>query len=192
MWLNDEQLRSIGLAALGSDVSIEESVLILGAGRISIGSHVRIDAFSVLSAGPAELTVGDHVHLAVGVRIFAGAGVTIASFASLSAGVCVYSASDDYSGGALTNPTIPIDLRDVTAKPVSLGRHAIVGAGSVILPGVCLGDGASVGALTLVHRAVPENAVFSGNPMRQVGTRDGARLLALEAELLRRERPGPR
>jgi dTDP-4-amino-4,6-dideoxy-D-glucose acyltransferase len=188
MWLTEGQLSSAGFAALGTDVLIEDSVLLLGTGHMSIGSHVRIDAFCVLSAGPGELSVGDHVHLAVGVKVFAGAGVAIESFVSLSSGVCVYSASDDYSGGALTNPTVPLDLRDVTTRPVSFGRHAIVGAGSVILPGASLAAGASVGALTLVHRPVPENAVVSGNPMRQIGVRDGARLKALEEELGRRER----
>ncbi len=188
MWLTRERLESLGFAHLGPDVSIEDSVLIFGADHIRVGAHVRIDAFTVLSAGPGQLAIGDHVHLAVAVRVFAGSGVTMESFVSLSSGVCVYSASDDYSGGALTNPTVPMDLREVTARPVSLGRHAIVGAGSVILPGVRLGEGASVGALTLVHRPVAEYTVVSGNPMRQIGTRDAARLKTLEAELLRRER----
>jgi galactoside O-acetyltransferase len=187
MWLTDRQLRSVGFADLGADILVDESILVFGAEHIHLGSHIRIDAFSVLSAGPGDLRIGDHVHLGVACRVFAAAGVTFDAFAGLSAGVCVYSASDDYSGGALTNPTVPFDLRDVTARPVSLGRHAIVGAGSVILPGVSLGEGASVGALTLVHRSVPEYAVVSGNPMRQIGTRDGTRLRELEAELLRRE-----
>jgi galactoside O-acetyltransferase len=187
MWLTEEQLSSIGLAAFGSDVSIDQDARIFGAGHIRLGSHVRIDAFAVLSAGPGELVVGDHVHLSVGVRIIAGAGITISSFAGLSSGVSVYSVSDDYSGGALTNPTIPSDLRDVTGKPVRVGRHVVIGAGSVILPGVELAEGSSVGALTLVHRNVPRNVIVSGNPMRRVGTRDGARLTALEAELVRRE-----
>jgi dTDP-4-amino-4,6-dideoxy-D-glucose acyltransferase len=187
MWLSGEELGSLGLAAMGSDVSIEESVLILGAEHISIGSHVRIDAFSVLSAGPGDLTIGNHVHLGVAVRVYAGAGVAIESFAGLSAGVTVYSVSDDFTGGALTNPTVPSDLRRVTAKPVLVGRHVAVGSGSVILPGVSLGDGAAAGALTLVHRDVPENVIVSGNPMRPAGIRDGARLRALEAELLLRE-----
>lgn len=188
MWLTHGQLKSVGFAAIGSDVLIDASVVIYGAEYISVGSHVRIDAFSDLSAGPGELIIGDHVHLAAAVHIFAAAGVTIASFAGLASGASVYSVSDKYSGGALTNPTVPADLRDVTAGPVSLGRYVVVGAGSVILPGVSLGEGAAVGALTLVHRSVPENVVVSGHPMRQVGIRDGARLRALEAEVLRRER----
>jgi acetyltransferase-like isoleucine patch superfamily enzyme len=187
MWLTDRQLRSIGFAELGSDVSIDSSALFFGAEYMRLGSHLRIDAFSVLSAGPGELTIGDHVHVGVSVKVYASAGVTLEPFVGLSAGVCVYSASDDYSGGALTNPTVPDDLRDVTAKPDAVGRHVVVGAGTVLLPGVRLGAGASIGALTLVHRDVPELAIFIGNPMRQIGTRDGERLRANEAELLRRE-----
>jgi galactoside O-acetyltransferase len=190
MWLSYGQLISIGFAAIGTDVSIDEKALILGPEHIRIGSHVRIDAFSVLSAGPGDLAIGDHVHLGVSVRIYAAAGVVVESFVGLSSGVAVYSVSDDFVGGALTNPTVPADLRNVTAKPVFLGRHAIVGAGSVILPGVHLGDGASVGALTLVHRNVPTNVIVRGNPMTRVGMRNGDRLRDLEAELQRREASG--
>ncbi len=187
MWLTDDQVRSIGFAACGSHVLIEESAKIFGAPSIRLGSHVRIDAFAMLSAGPGELVIGDHVHVAAGVCLYATAGITVETFASLSARVCVYSVTDDFTGGAMTNPTVPIGFRDVTAKPVSIGRHVLVGAGSVVLPGVTLARGAAVGALSLVRGDVEENEIVAGNPLRHLGSRDGERLASLEAQLLREE-----
>ena len=94
----------------------------------------------------------------------------------------MYTASDDYTEGFLTNPTVPDEFRQVTTGPVVVGRHAIVGAGSVILSGVTLGFGASVGALTLVRKSVGECEIVYGNPLQKLPRlRDGGRLRELEA-----------
>jgi len=169
-----DELREIGIKSLGDDVRIDRSVRFFGADRISIGSHVRIDAYSVLSAGSIGLNLGSHVHLATGVRFLGGDQVTLEDFCGLSAGVCVFGSNEDYSGGALTNPTVPDSFRRVTTEPVVMKKHAIIGANSVIMPGVILGVGASVGALTFVNKSVPDFCIVSGNPMRQVGKRSAS------------------
>lgn len=192
MWLSEERIKELGLAAFGHDVLLDDSVVLHGAEQIRLGSHVRIEAGSVLTANPGRLTLGSHVHVSVGSYIFAsGADVEVEDFAGMAPRVCIFSESDDYSGGAFTNPTVPDELRNVTVAPVRVGRYVAIGAGSVILPGVHVGEGASVGALTVVHRSVPEGMVVAGNPMRRVGTRDVARLRSLEAELHRRSADDP-
>src|SRR5262249_49421844 len=108
-------------------------------------------------------------------------------FAGLSGRVSVYSSNDDYSGAALTGPTVPDHLRQVTDAPVVVGRHAIVGAGSVVLPGVTIGIGAAVGSITLVREDVDEFTTVVGAPARRVGTR-GRDLLELERRLPERQR----
>ena len=67
-----------------------------------------------------------------------------------------------------------------------LGRHVIVGSGSVVLPGVVIGDGCSVGALSLVTKSLPEWGVYFGAPVRRLRARS-KRLLELEQRLLERE-----
>lgn len=133
---------------------------------------MRIDAYTVLSAGLGGIRIGNYVHLAVGVSILGSAGVEIEDFCGLSAKVSVFSSSDDYSGGALTNPMVPLCFRNVTSAPVVLRRHAIIGAGAVIMPGVTIGLGAAVGALTFVNKDIPALMIVSGNPVRKIGTRD--------------------
>ena len=178
------QVRDLGLAAVGNDVQIDESAQIFGAKEVSIGSQVRIDCFTVITAGPASVTIGDHVHLGVGVCLFGTAGIEVADFASLSGRVAVYSTNDDFVNGHLSGPTVPAELRKVQAAPVIVGPHVIVGAGSVILPGVRLGRGAAVGALSLVKDDVVDGEIAAGVPARSVGRRDLERLARLEEQAL--------
>lgn len=55
---------------------------------------------------------------------------------------------------------------------VDVGRRVYIGAGSIILPGVRIGDGAIVGAGSVVNRDVPPRTVVAGNPAAPIGTLD--------------------
>ncbi len=50
-YYSPDELPSLGLARFGDDVRISKKASLYNPGRIAIGSHVRIDDFSVLSAG---------------------------------------------------------------------------------------------------------------------------------------------
>jgi acetyltransferase-like isoleucine patch superfamily enzyme len=86
--------------------------------------------------------------------------------------VTVYTASDDYLGDSLTNPTVPEEYRgSVQRGPVRLGKHSIIGAGAVILPGASIGEGTAVGALSLVVAPLKPWIIASGSPARPRGER---------------------
>lgn len=53
---------------------------------------------------------------------------------------------------------------------VKIGKNVMVGANSTILPGVTIGDGAIVSAMTLVHKDVPAGSMVGGNPMQIIYT----------------------
>lgn len=55
---------------------------------------------------------------------------------------------------------------------VVIGDNVMIGANSTILPGVVIGDGAVVSAMTLVHKDVPPGAFVGGNPMRIIQTKE--------------------
>jgi len=184
-WISDSELEAIGFRSIGSNVLIDSSVVIHNAQHISLGSSIRIDAFAILLAGQEGLIIGNHVHIAPGSRISGtSARVSFGDFSGVSGGVAIYTATDDYRHGHLTNPTVPAEYRSLRVGSIALEKHAIVGANSVLLPGVVLGLGSSVGALTLVNSSVPAGAIVSGNPMRKLGERDVGNLWKLEEQLL--------
>jgi galactoside O-acetyltransferase len=174
--LNRAELERMGFAALGNNVQLSDRAAVHGASRIALGDHVRIDDFCVLSAGEGGIAIGRHVHVAVFCSLMGSARIELQDFSGLSSRVSVYSSSDDYTGAALTNPTVPAEFTQVQHAPVRVGRHVIIGAGSVILPGVSLREGAAVGALSLVSKDCEEFTVYSGVPARRVGPRSRALL----------------
>ena len=107
-------------------------------------------------------------------------------FSGLSQGVRIYSGTDDYSGQALTNPTVPHQYLNVHIAPVRLGRHVIIGSGSVILPGVTIGEGSAVGALSLVTKSLDDWGIYSGVPVKRLKSRS-RKLLELENDLLNKD-----
>ncbi|WP_254768110.1 acyltransferase [Salinilacihabitans rarus] len=54
---------------------------------------------------------------------------------------------------------------------VVIGERAMIGAGAILLPGVEVGEGASVAANSLVTRDVPPGETVAGVPARPMGTR---------------------
>ena len=185
--LNAAELRELGFRALGDDVRIDRRAAIFGAPAISIGSHVRIDCFAVITAGPAEVHLGSFTHIAAHTYlsgsqggIVLGVGTGVAPFAAL------YSAVEDYSDGHLTNPSVPIDFRRTSAGPIVTERHVAIGSSSVVLAGLRLGFGCSIGALSLVNRSVRDFEIVHGNPIRRIGRRNADLLVELDAQLLDR------
>jgi galactoside O-acetyltransferase len=176
-------LERMGFAALGQDVQVSELASLHGVERIALGDRTRIDDFCVLSAGPGGITVGKHVHIAVFCSLVGAGTITLDDFSGLASRVAIYSSNDDYSGKFMTNPRVPDEFTGVEIAPVFLGRHAIVGAGSVILPGVTLEEGVAIGALSLVMRDCAAFGVYAGRPVRRLGDRS-RQLLEVEARFL--------
>ena len=185
-FLSEDAIAALGFARVGRNVKISDKASLYHPERISIADHARIDDFCILSAGRGGIVVGRYVHIACYCSLIGDGRIELEDFSGLSSRVAVYSSSDDFSGGALAHPTVPEDVRQVFHAPVTLRRHALVGAGSVILPGVTLGQGSSVGALSLVREDLDEFWIYAGIPARKLRPRKKD-LLALEAEVLKRE-----
>ncbi len=170
-FLTELQLNEIGFYALGSNVLISDKASIYGASRIIIGNNVRIDDFCVLSAGEGGIEIGNYIHIAIYSSLIGAAKIKISDFSNLSSKVAIYSSNDDYSGAYMTNPMVPIKYTNVTHEDVTLGKHVIIGCGSVVLPGVTLYEGAAVGALSLVNKDCEEFGVYVGSPAKKIKER---------------------
>jgi galactoside O-acetyltransferase len=181
--LNRTVVENMGFASVGRNVMISERASFFRCANITIGDNVRIDDFCVISAGVGGVSIGRNVHIAVHSVLIGAGRIVLSDFSMLSSRVSIYSSSDDYSGAAMTNPTVPERYRNVQHADVHLGRHVAVGSGSVILPGVRLEDGVAVGALSLVKQSCAAFGIYAGNPAQRVRERKRD-LLELERRLV--------
>lgn len=170
-FLSALEVNSLGFASVGKNVRISKRASIYGAERISIGDHSRIDDFCVLSAGSGGIDIGSYVHVATMVTMIGQGRIVIGNYSGLSGRVSIYSSSDDYNGEFMTNPTVPAEFTRVEHQGVTVGKHVILGAGSVILPGAIVEDGVAVGALSLVRGVLLENSIYVGVPVRRLASR---------------------
>jgi acetyltransferase-like isoleucine patch superfamily enzyme len=181
-FLSLDELVALGLRSCGRGVKISRYANLYAPHLLSIGDHSRIDDFCILSG---DVTVGACVHVAPQCLLFGAKGIVLEDFSGLSSRVAIYTESDDYvMGSGLTNPTVPASFRKILDEgAVRLGRHAIVGCGAVILPGTTLGEGTSIGALSLVRGELETWSVYAGNPAEKRAQRQSRSILRLEAEL---------
>ncbi len=175
----------VGFASVGQHVTVYDRARIVDPERIQIGNHVIIDDLVFLYAGDGGIRLGDFNHIGCLTSVTGGGGFVMEDFAGLSGGVRVYTADEQYQGGSLTNPTVPARYRTVRRAPVTIGRHAIIGANAVILPGVTIGEGAAVGSLALVYHDIEPWTICVGCPAKPIGQRPRDRILALEGQLRR-------
>jgi acetyltransferase-like isoleucine patch superfamily enzyme len=190
-FLGPQELAALGLGAYGDDVRISTKASLHNAKNIRFGSHVRIDDFCVLSAGDGGIELGSFIHVGVFSSLIGAGRITLRDFCNLSSRTSIYSSNDDYSGAHMTNPTVSPEFTGVAHAAVTVGRHVIIGAGSVLLPGVTLEDGVAVGALSLIKQNCRAFGIYAGSPARRIGSRTRD-LLELEGQFLRQMDPARR
>lgn len=186
-YLTQEQLNSYGFKYVGQNVRISQKASIYNPSHISIDDNARIDDFCILSAGTGGITIGKYVHIGCYSSLIGRGSIILEDFSGISGRVSIYSSNDDYSGNYLAHPTVPDEFRNVQDGPVILRRHAIIGAGSIILPNVDIGMGAVVGALSLIRENCEEFTVYVGCPARKTKIRNRG-LLQVEQEFLNRNK----
>ncbi|TLJ02703.1 acyltransferase [Escherichia sp. E3659] len=179
-YLDEVQLKKMGFKSVGYNVKISDKASFYGCSNISIGNNVRIDDFCVLSAGEGGIDIHDYIHIAVYSSIIGRGKVTISDYANISSRVSIYSSNDDYSGNYMSNPVVPAEYTNIHSGPVFIGKHVIIGCGSIVLPDVILHEGAAVGALSIVKDDCESFTINVGIPAQKISQRS-KRLLELES-----------
>jgi galactoside O-acetyltransferase/dTDP-4-amino-4,6-dideoxygalactose transaminase len=115
-----------------------------------------------------KVKIGRNVHIAPYCLVAGGEKVIVfEDFSGLAYQVHVFTQSDDYSGTTMTNPTVPEQFKKEAKKAILIGKHSIVGAGSIIMPGVSLNEGTSVGVMSLVRKSTESWSIYLGNPAKK-------------------------
>jgi acetyltransferase-like isoleucine patch superfamily enzyme len=165
-------------------------------GRVSVGAGSTVNWLRLHAGGGGQIEIGSaslvHCrvdfdtpagHIRVGDRCFIGAsqlvchtGITIGDDVIVSWGVTIV----DHDSHSLDRKQRRLDVtnwRDgkkdwegVAVAPVVICDGAWIGFGASILKGVCVGEGAIVGAHSVVTHDVPAQTVVAGNPARLIRT----------------------
>lgn len=178
----DNQASRLPFRACGEDVQIYPRAHVVSPEAITIGDSVIIDDF-VFLVGGQETRIGSFVHLASFSSYLGRGSLVIEDFVSVSSGARIYTGIDDFSGGSLVGPGVPEPYRQPARTFARIGKFAVVGANAVVFPGVTLGEGCAVGALSLVNRDCEPWTIYGGVPARPLKARRKDRILALEQEL---------
>jgi acetyltransferase-like isoleucine patch superfamily enzyme len=174
------------LKNIGKNVIIGKTARIRYPELVSIGDNVIIDDFCYIST---NLTIKSYVHISSGCKIIGGqkSNVVFNDFSTLSPNVVIAAGSDDYISGIATPLVSEKYKGNVQASEIIIGRHSIIGSNSVILPGVSIGEGASLGALSLANKDLKEWYLHVGIPAKKIKKRMKNEILKSEANFYNNE-----
>jgi len=170
-FISQNKLDKMGFKSLGKNVLISDKCSLYNIKNISIDDNTRIDDFCILSAGDEGIEIGKYVHIACYSSLIGKGKITMKDYSGISSRVSVYSSSDNYDGEYMTNPCLPDTLTNTIHKDVIIGKHVVIGSNSVVLPGVILTDGCSIGAMSLVNKSVYSQDVMAGIPIKKIKER---------------------
>ena len=137
---------SYALKSMG-DSNITDGVTIVHPEKVSIGNRVSIHPYTYLLG---EITIGNYVAIATRCSFIAESH----NFAEV---------------------TTPIKLQGIEDQPISIGNDVWIGAHSIILGNVTIGDGAIIGAGSVVTKSIASYSVAMGVPARVVYNRKNSR-----------------
>ena len=151
-----------------------------GRARLEVGPRVRIQRHAVLRLG-GHLSLGERADIREGAVLTVNGRLDLGARVMVGRGTMVHADGDmTWEWGAVASEYVSVldsshvmdgslvhlhDLPTVT-RPVRLGASCLVGARSVVLPGVHVGRSAMVGAGSVVTSDVPAASVASGVPAR--------------------------
>jgi acetyltransferase-like isoleucine patch superfamily enzyme len=138
--------------------------------NFTTGFNCRIEAFPIGTNNEKCLRIGnnvqinDHVHIASAQKVWLGDNVLIASKVFIT----------DISHGNYDDttkqesPLIPPNDRKLSTKPVVIEDNVWIGETVCILPGVTIGKGCIIGALSVVTKSIAPYSIAVGNPARVI------------------------
>jgi len=148
--------------AIAVNAIIEEGVLIFHPENITIGNNVYIGHNTILKGYYRnEMVIGDHTWVGQGCFFHSAGGIEIGRAVGIGPMVKILTShhKEDESN-------IPVIFNELESKGVVLEDGCDVGVGSILLPGITIGEGSIIGAGSVVTKDVPPYHVVSGVPAR--------------------------
>lgn len=158
--------------ALGKHMPLSDSRFSFGSKRVRefcgrlilhhCGTDVNIERGAQFSS---EISLGDHS--GIGVNALISSHVTIGNDVMMGPDCIILTANH-----SMERNGIPMRLQGHESfRPVVIGNDVWIGARVIILPGVKIGDGAVIGAGSVVTKDVEPYSVVAGNPAKRIRMR---------------------
>lgn len=137
---------------------IRKPILEVLLGKIGNGTTISTD---VKLISPQNINLGDNVGITNKVMLDGRGGIIINDYTIIGFESIILTRTHQY-----TDENMPIRSQTQHSMPVQIGKDVWIGARSIILPGVKIGDGAIVGANAVVTRDVTPNTIVGGIPAK--------------------------
>lgn len=154
----------------GENVILYPLCKIVRAERLEIDDNSRIFDYAFVDAG-AGTKIGKYSFICWHALIEGGAKAIIGDRCFVGPGAKLLTSTYDLNG-FYANEKLPEEVRHTIYGDITLENDAYIGANAVIMPGVKIGEGAVIGANSLVTNNCKAWGIYFGNPAKRIGWRD--------------------
>lgn len=132
----------------------------------TLGKNARVNQPIYVDYG-RNIHLGDNSFINMHCTILDTGPVTIGEYTLLGPDVKIYTAVHALNGDErFWREPDGVESVKTQALPVHIGCYTWIGGGSIILPGVTIGDNVVIGAGSVVTESIPDNAIACGNPCK--------------------------
>lgn len=160
---------SMGIGSIGEQSVFFSHVELNGKKQIRIGRRTNIHSYTTLSVWSknGNLCIGDDVSIGSGCHITAVNRIKIGNGVLLGKYVTI---TDNSHGNNIRSESeiMPMYRPVVSKGGVCIGDNVWIGEKATILPGVSIGDGAIIGANSVVSKDVPPYSIAAGIPAKVI------------------------
>lgn len=166
-YYTEEELKQIGFAKIGVNVSVSTLAQIYKPHLIELGSYVRIDDFCILSN---KIKIGNFVHVAARTLIDGGEkGVIFHDYSGTAYNCIIIASSDSYTLEGYVGPfCLPEFRKNITNKPIIINKYSVIGSFCTIMPGVIVAEGCTFCAYSFVLKDTEPWHMYMGIPARKI------------------------
>jgi acetyltransferase-like isoleucine patch superfamily enzyme len=145
---------------IGGHTIVGKKTQVMNYSNIRIGDHCLILDNVYLRAGPqGKIEIGDYCAINSFAKLFGHGGILIEDYAQVGPNCLITTTTHNYD-----------NYLDTHFLPVKIHKWAWIGAQSIILAGVTVGERSVIGAGSVVTKDVPPHTVVAGSPARLIRT----------------------
>jgi acetyltransferase-like isoleucine patch superfamily enzyme len=159
--------RGIAWLRLACRIPLDPSNVILGSVELHGSRQIQFGLRALIYPGlyletqaSGSITLGDGIVISRGVHLVSHCQISIGAGSMLGE----YSSVRD--ANHRRQASIPLREAGFTAAPIIIGKEVWIGRGAIILPGVCIGDGATIAANAVVTHDVLAGTTVGGVPAK--------------------------